>query len=258
MYRPMISIITCTKNSQLYLRQTIKSVMQQTYKEYEHIFIDAYSKDKTTDYIYQYKHLFENKVSLFQKEATGISAAMNLGISKAQGDYVLILHSDDWLYDKHVLAKVNSRLLKYKPLVLIGDCLISNNGIISSAFPPNPIERWFHHHFPLAYLFLHNNIPHPSVYVKRSLHNRFGDYDENLKTVMDYDMWFRLAPYVKFHFLDSPLSFYRAHKDTTSNNNFRLVDEEIKVVLARYAKRYPLRHRWGDFVIAVMKKVRKI
>ena len=91
-----ISIITVTKNSEKFLKENIKSVLKQNYKNYEHIFVDGNSTDNTIKIIRSYK----KKVKLIQnKNDKGLYDAMNVGIKYAKGDIIGILNSDDYFYD---------------------------------------------------------------------------------------------------------------------------------------------------------------
>ena len=100
------SIITCTYNSAVFLEKNINSVKKQMYENYEHIFIDGFSSDKTPEIIKKYKQENPENIIFFQTKPKGISSAMNEGIRKAKGDYLIHLHSDDSFFDKNVLQDV--------------------------------------------------------------------------------------------------------------------------------------------------------
>ena len=89
---PYISIITVVKNGEKYLEETIKSVINQTYKNYEYIVIDGGSKDKTLDIIKKYSDKIDYWVSETDK---GLYDAFNKGMQLAKGDFIGIINSDD-------------------------------------------------------------------------------------------------------------------------------------------------------------------
>ena len=90
-----ISIITVTKNSQKYLKENIESVLNQNYKNYEHIIVDGNSSDNTLKII----ESFKNKIKLIKNyNDRGLYHAMNVGIKNASGDIIGILNSDDMLH----------------------------------------------------------------------------------------------------------------------------------------------------------------
>lgn len=93
--RPLVSIITPCLNSEKYLEQTIKSVVNQTYDNIEYIIIDGGSTDSTLDIIKKYEHFIAYWVSEPDK---GLFDAMNKGISLATGELAGIINSDDWYH----------------------------------------------------------------------------------------------------------------------------------------------------------------
>jgi glycosyltransferase involved in cell wall biosynthesis len=106
MHKNFFSIITCTHNSSLFLQKNIESLKKQNLRDFEHIFIDGFSTDRTVDIIKKYQAEYPNQVKLFQFKPEGISKAMNQGIKNSSGEYLLHLHSDDFLFDENVLEDV--------------------------------------------------------------------------------------------------------------------------------------------------------
>lgn len=104
---PKISIITVVFNGQSFIERTIKSVLNQSYKNIEYIVIDGLSTDGTMVCIEKYKSSIATLVSEKDK---GIYDAMNKGLEKATGEYVLFLNAGDELYDNEVLSKIFSTL----------------------------------------------------------------------------------------------------------------------------------------------------
>lgn len=98
-----ISIITPSFNSSDYLERAIKSVLNQNYKNWEHIIIDGVSTDKTIDIVRMYP---DSRIKINIEKDNGIYDAMNKGIKMAKGDWLYFLGSDDWLYDEFVLEGV--------------------------------------------------------------------------------------------------------------------------------------------------------
>ena len=101
-----ISLITVCYNSEETIKDTIESVLKQTYRNYEYIIIDGKSKDKTLDIIKSYEKKFDSKLKYISESDEGLYDAMNKGIALATGDIIGILNSDDILYDKNVFQNV--------------------------------------------------------------------------------------------------------------------------------------------------------
>lgn len=173
------SIITVSLNSEKYIENTILSVMGQTYKNIEHIIIDGASTDSTVEIIRKYKDQLSYWIS---ESDTGIADAMNKGVLKATGDYILFINSDDYLINEDTLKQVslllNERLDLYifKVLFMFPD----NRKIIK-------MNRD---------LSLFTNIKmgscHQGHVVSRKLFQDHGLFDDSFKIAMDYDFLLRI------------------------------------------------------------------
>jgi glycosyltransferase involved in cell wall biosynthesis len=213
------SIITCTYNSAQFLKRNIDSVKSQNYKNFEHIFIDGFSTDGTLDMLEEYRKLFPDKVKIFKYKAKGISNAMNLGIKHSSGDYLIHLHSDDSLYDNSVLSDVNNYLSSNNFDWIYGKILIRNENFSKVGFYPNKsIFLKKGNSFIKKYILKFINfIPHQSVFIKKDVFNKFGLFDENLKSAMDPDLWLRIKDKTNWIFFDRVISNYSVRKDAQSS-----------------------------------------
>ena len=100
-----LSVITVTFNAQNVLRETLNSLLRQTYRDYELIIVDGKSTDKTMSIVNDYREQFPTMQIICEKDC-GIYDAMNKGISMADGEYVYFLNAGDVLWDSSVLEKV--------------------------------------------------------------------------------------------------------------------------------------------------------
>lgn len=101
-----ISIITVTYNSEKTLKDTLESVLKQTYKDYEHIIVDGLSKDNTIEIVKEYEKRYNGKLRYISEKDTGLYDAMNKGIKMATGDIIGILNSDDIYAHENVLQEI--------------------------------------------------------------------------------------------------------------------------------------------------------
>jgi glycosyltransferase involved in cell wall biosynthesis len=169
-----LSIITINYNDLAGLKNTVNTVINQSWKDYEHIIIDGGSKDGSYEYINENAQYFSYFVSEPDK---GIYNAMNKGIAKASGEYLLMLNAGDVLYDNQVLSKIfeNSN---YTQDIIYGDVDRESKGVVftESIFPDK-----------LTFGFLrYGMISHQAVFFKRKLHDIVGLYDETLKYGADW------------------------------------------------------------------------
>ena len=234
---PFFSVITCTYNSEKFIKKNLDSVSTQTFKNYEHILIDGNSSDGTGKIIEEYIKLNPTHVRIFQRAPMGISDAMNEGIKRARGKYIIHLHSDDYFYDNKVLRRTYQFIVKNKyPDWVYGKIrVVEAWGAEVGIFP-----RWkILQQANTTLLKLFNYIPHQSVFVKKDIFTKFGGFDDKLKFSMDYDLWLRLAGKTRWVFMDRIISNYTIHKDSQSSNknniltNNRELNKVIKKRLSR-------------------------
>lgn len=167
-----LTIITINYNNKEGLQRTIDSVVCQSYRDFEWIIIDGGSTDGSKELIEQYQQFFSYWCSEPDK---GVYNAMNKGILKAKGEYLLFLNSGDALYDKDVLQKVEE--------------VHSNADIISGQvvrMDNNELFRQYRRNIFMQ-LFI-DTINHQGTFIKKSLFNNIL-YDENLKIVSDWKFW---------------------------------------------------------------------
>lgn len=231
------SIITCTYNSANYLQKNIDSVESQKFRDFEHIFIDGFSTDKTVEIIMEYQKKYPEKVKLFQSQPKGISHAMNEGIKKSTGEYLVHLHSDDSLYDEHVLEIVDGFITKNNnPKWLYGKARVINmNNRKTIIIPPRRIIYDSSNFWLL--LFVNNYIPHQSVFIKKELFDRYGYFDETLKNYMDLDLWLKLTKNkVHAKFINEIICNFAVREDAQST--IGRTDEENIILYDRYMKNH--------------------
>ena len=168
-----LSVITINYNNREGLKRTVDSVVDQTFRDFEWIVIDGGSTDGSKELIEQYADHFAYWVSEPDK---GIYNAMNKGILAAKGEYLFFLNSGDWLKNKDSLQFAISTSFKEDvicfPLVL--------------DFGNRMEESWLSEKVTL-YTFIQGSLYHSgSSFIRRTLFDKYGLYDESLKIVSDW------------------------------------------------------------------------
>lgn len=214
------SIITITLNSAKTLDETLKSVQEQSFKDYEHIFVDGNSTDNTLKLIETYKQQAPGMVKVFRSEPKGISAAMNEGIRRASGDYIMHLHADDTLYDADVLSDVAAFLDMKKVDWLYGKIMVRDEGGKNiGTFPDKKIfQAGSRARFKSWLLQLFNYIPHQALFIRRDCFEKFGSFDESLTSAMDPDVWLRIRTKTNWTFMDRRISTFRLRSDSQTGS----------------------------------------
>ena len=128
------TVITCTFNAESVLQRTLDSVKKQTYCNIEHLIIDGVSKDKTLAMVKTYKHKTEtgenaHEIVVYSEPDKGLYDAMNKGIDRATGDYLIFLNAGDVFPSEDTLEYVEGCVGEGEemPGVLYGDTDIVNN-----------------------------------------------------------------------------------------------------------------------------------
>lgn len=168
------SIVTINYNNLPGLKNTVESVINQNFNDFEFIMIDGGSTDGSSEYLSNNSSRFTYLVS---EPDRGVYHAMNKGLSKATGEFTLFLNSGDYLYDNGVLDCVNNRLNSSFDLVY---GLIQWEGIHPLWNPRSGIQA-----FEMVYQSL---IPHQATFFKTRLIQKMGGYDESYKVISDWGL----------------------------------------------------------------------
>ena len=177
-----ISIITVTKNSEKYLEETINSLSNQTYKNFEHIIIDGNSTDKTLEIIKKNS----SKISKWKSEDdSGLYDAMNKGVKLCSGDIIGILNSDD-IYYSNALEIVNN--------------YFSENNSLDFLFGSVFKHKLMHGYYPkkIKWTFGFYTTHSVGFFIKKTSHLKVGLYDTQYKYSADYDLFYRMIVKKKF------------------------------------------------------------
>lgn len=186
-----LSIITINYNNAEGLRKTLASVAAQTYRDIEHIIIDAASADGSVDVIKEYVQRVNseerrvNSVIWSSEKDNGVYHAMNKGIRKASGDYIQILNSGDLLAAPDVTERMVAALPEGTP-IFYGNMLKSYDGktIINRDTCGNGMYT------PESFLYFYKGtLNHDCAYIRRDLFDKYGMYNEDMKICSDWE-WY--------------------------------------------------------------------
>ena len=178
-----ISVITVCKNSSQTIEQTIESVVSQSHEDVEHIFCDGGSDDNTVELI---KAKAGSNSTLIQGADKGIYDAINKGIAKATGDVIAILNSDDFYCSKDVLEKVSKSFVN-------GTEAVYGDLVYVKPENTNKVVRYWKtgdlkvHKFRWGW-----TLPHPTLFLKKSVYDKHGLYNDSYKIAGDYDLILRI------------------------------------------------------------------
>lgn len=179
------SIVTISYNSEKAIERTIKSVLGQTYKDFEYIIIDGASKDGTLNIVKRYEPLFDGRMKWQSEPDKGIYNAMNKGVMMASGDMIGIVNSDDWL-EPDTLQYV-SDVIEQEGLDFKGPLLIT--GWINYHYQDGELVVMKSNRERYEYYAkkLRMGLNHPATFVSKATYDIIGLFDENYKLFGDAD-----------------------------------------------------------------------
>ena len=183
-----LSIITINYNNAAGLKKTLDSVAVQTCTDFEHIIVDGESTDNSVEIIHEYEqnltsHLspLASRLKWLSESDTGVYNAMNKGIKLARGEYLLFLNSGDYLIADDVIDKVFTHDCYAD--ILCARCDVSDNGkVVWTSNPPKKVT------FGILYTV---GLAHQSTFIRRTLFEQLGYYDESFRYNADIEFWFR-------------------------------------------------------------------
>jgi len=224
--KPLLTVITGVFNVEIFLEETILSVIGQCYENVEYIIIDGGSSDSTVSIIKKYEFAIDFWIS---EPDQGIYDAMNKGLSLASGSYILFLGSDDKLAHKQTLTKATKFLVEENPVVLFGSVIYENEHF------PGKVERIVKSKFNWNIL-LHNTVHHQSCFYHKSLFLKWK-YDTSLKLIADYEL--NLIIFKKMlttYSVDFAISICGDNGASRNKSNFFIFLKETNIVRKRHIK----------------------
>ncbi|CAA6814169.1 MAG: Glycosyl transferase [uncultured Campylobacterales bacterium] len=213
MNNPLISIITVVYNDKVGIKRTIKSVLNQTYKNIEYVIVDGNSNDGTLDIIKKYQDSIDFWMS---ENDEGIYDAMNKGIQSAKGDFIQFLNAGDIFYEDDSLLKLVSTIDE-KEKVYFGRAHTYNKDV-AWVFPSvENTSSWLSR----------GNLPNHQamLFPKNFYENNF--YNLSYKISSDKDYKIRAYKKVKFSFCD--IVFVKFELDGVSNQ-YRKIKNVTKIM----------------------------
>lgn len=215
------SIITATYNSEKYIQSCFDSIINQTYQNIEHILIDGLSSDTTLQKIKNHKH--QPDIFISEKDS-GIYDALNKGISKANGEIIGILHSDDFYSSEDILSEV-ARVFISNPEV---DLVYGDLEYVSRIDHKKVIRKWKSRKFEKKLLKIGWLPPHPTIFFKKSSFNQNKIFDLNFKISADYMFILQTFSQNKFKTFYLPKVFTCMRVGGVSNNSLSNILQKTK------------------------------
>jgi glycosyltransferase involved in cell wall biosynthesis len=242
---PKVSVIIPNYNHAQFLEQRIQSVLDQTYQDFEIIYLDDASTDNSNEVFAKFANNSRIRAIYNQTNSGSPFKQWNKGIRLAQGEYIWIAESDDYA-DQRLLAELVDKL-DNNPTVGLAYCLSwfideRDRSIFNSKdllyFPDK--ERWEKDFVNNGidecskYLIFENIIHNASaVLIRRSIYEKVGYADESLRLCGDWLLWVKMLLVSDIAFIAETLNYYRAHSETVryeASRNGVFAEESYQIV----------------------------
>jgi len=240
-----ISIITIAYNSGKSIGDAINSVVLQTYPNIEYIIVDGKSKDNTVEVVKS----FGSKVTKFVSEPDkGIYDALNKGIAIASGDVIGFMHSDDLFADEFVIGKVAGLFRQTGVDSVYGDLEYVYKNDTSKV-----LRYWKSGKFTIRKLKMGWMPPHPTLYVKREIYQKYGGFDIAFRISADYDSMLRFLGRFKISTAYLPEVMVKMRVGGASNRSLKNIiqksSEDFKAIK---------KNNFGNVFTLIFKNIRKV
>ena len=240
-----LSLITATYNSAETISNAINSVRNQKIDNLEYIVIDGCSTDGTLEILKENADIISKWVS---EPDNGIYDALNKGLKMASGEIVGFLHSDDSFANDRILQNIID-IFDMQPI----DFLYGDLEYITSAEPYKVLRYWKSGYFTPKNLKKGWMPPHPTVYFKRNLIDRIGQFNTSYSISADYDWMMRCLTIPKLKVAYIPEVLIKMRTGGASNRSLKNIikksQEDYKIIR---------RNKIGNFITLLYKNFGKI
>ena len=213
------SIIISVYNKEKYIKSTINSVLNQSYKDFEIIIINDGSTDDSVKII---ESLEDKRIKLITTINQGASNARNIGIKAASSTYIALLDGDD-TWKTSYLQYMHDAICKFPELKIFAAGLSQKykNKIVPVDYSFKQLELYgIHNYFKTSQKF--SIIHSSSVVFNKSIIEKTGLFDTSIISGQDTDMWIRFGLYFDIVFINKQLAHYNFYPSSLSNTTFEL------------------------------------
>lgn len=249
MKKGMVSVITPTYNRESFLPIAVKSVLSQSFLNWELLIIDDGSTDNTRKIVRDYE--LDSRIRYFYQENSGQAAARNVGLGHANGEYICFLDSDNaWVRDKlKIQIALFAEIANID--VVYGDIeIIDRDGKVLSR---KNMARFSGH--ITEHLLQDNCVSFNTAMTKASTLKLIGGMDEAVGVGDDYDLWLRISVSAKFLYVPEIFVQYRVMDDQISSNKEARFDSNMQTIRRFFqsnpdiATKMVCRNTWAYFFV---------
>lgn len=215
---PKISVIMSVYNGEKFLKESVLSILNQTYADFEFIIINDGSTDLSLEILRGFEEK-DKRIRLISRENKGLTPSLNEGMKLAQGEYIARMDSDDISMPERFEKQITF-LEKNKDIALCGTWAINidENGNEIGEYKTPITNKEIKKN-----ILFHNPFIHPSVMIRKSVFEKVGLYNEEFKHIEDYELWTRVIPRFKTANIQDFLLKYRLTSSGVTKKNRKIM-----------------------------------
>ncbi|NJD52501.1 MAG: glycosyltransferase [Candidatus Methanoperedens sp.] len=232
---PKISAVMPVYNAELYLKEAIESILNQTFEDFEFIIVDDASTDSSYKIIKEFSKKDDRIIILRNENNLGIAETRTKGTKYARGKYIAVADADDISTLKRFEKEYNY-LEKHRDCGVVGGFIQlfdSDSGKIIG------VRKYYEDDTNLRKrLFLYCPIAQPVCMIRKEVFNNIGYYDPKYPPAEDLDLWFRIGTQYKFANIQEILLKYRVHKQSATISKIQNMEAMTIEIRKKYSNGY--------------------
>lgn len=224
---PSISVVMAVFNAEKYLKESIDSILNQSYKNFELLIINDASNDKTDSILSSYS---DDRIVIIKNEVNkGLTKSLNIGLKHAKGDFIARQDADDVSINNRLELQLNFLKSNIDCTIVGTQCYLIDENSRPIQFPAlsKPLEMGAIR----RYAAVDNPFLHSSVLFRKKDVMDIGGYNEEFKTSQDFELWSRLLNKSRGANLPIKLIKFRIHKESVSSDLYKNIQNNDRLVL---------------------------
>ncbi|RKY19946.1 MAG: hypothetical protein DRP62_08910 [Planctomycetota bacterium] len=229
---PTVSVVMSVYNGEKYLRESIDSILNQSYKNFEFIIVNDGSNDRTPDILFEYQNS-DNRILVVKQENIGLTRSLNRAIKLAECEYIARQDADDISIPSRLEKQLD--YIKNHPEVAVVGCfgdVFNVNGVLRTSGDPKFSRAGIKKHLASKNLFMHG-----SAMMRKSYLAKVGYYRDFFRYSQDYDLWLRLSQHFDIAVLPEHLYRYRVTAEAISVSQWLTQKQYADIARQLHAER---------------------
>lgn len=239
-----ISIVTPTFNSAKTLRDTLESILRQTYQDYEVLLQDAGSRDGTVEIAQEYQSRFGERLKIVSAHDRGLYDGFNKGVQRATGDVVGVLNSDDFYTTDKVLETIVATYAEHPEI----DAVYADVHYVDSSDLTKPVRYYSSKKFTKERMEWGYMPAHPTFYARKECFEKYGYFDLYYKVAADFEYLLRLiyVNNIKTYYVEQDWVTMRTGGASSSGlkSHIRIMKDHFHAFRANGVRINPIKYFW--------------